>query len=107
METHDENGNVTSSMWTKDGKKNPVQYYQIPYRVLLPSSLQNVMVAGRCISVTHEALGATRVMVNCMQLGQAAGVGAALASSQGICPADVSTKELQDGLVSLGMPPGW
>ena len=104
---HNENGNVTRGMWTKDGKKNPVQYYQIPYRVLLPSSMQNVMVAGRCISVTHEALGATRVMVNCMQLGQAAGVGAALASSQGICPADVDIKELQNGLVSLGMPSGW
>ena len=50
----------------------------IPYRCLVPKEIENLLVAGRCISVTHEALGAIRVMGTCMAIGQAAGTAAAL-----------------------------
>ncbi len=53
--------------------------YQIPYRCLIPSALNNVLVAGRGISATHAALGAIRVMTISMAVGQAAGTAAALA----------------------------
>ena len=53
--------------------------YQIPYRTMLPVDVDNLLVAGRCISTTHVALGSTRVMLTCMALGEAAGAAAALA----------------------------
>jgi hypothetical protein len=53
--------------------------YQIPYRSLVPESLANVLVAGRGVSATHQALAAIRVMTISMAVGQAAGTAAALA----------------------------
>ena len=53
-------------------------YYQVPLRSLQPEGLDNVFVAGRCISADHDALASTRVMAPSMVLGQAAGVAAAL-----------------------------
>ena len=53
-------------------------YYQVPLRSLQPEGLDNVFVAGRCISADHDALASTRVMAPSMVLGQAAGAAAAL-----------------------------
>lgn len=100
----DESGKRIRTMWTVDRSKNNAKYYRIPYGVLLPCNMHNLMVAGRCISATHKALGAIRVMVNCMQLGQAAGIGAAIASLTGTSPREVKRDKVQDGLRSLGMP---
>jgi hypothetical protein len=55
------------------------EYYGIPYQSLLPWNLENILVAGRCISATSEAAGAIRMMPVCMGTGQAAGTAAALA----------------------------
>lgn len=49
------------------------EYYEIPFRCLKPKGFTNLLSAGRCISVTHEALGSTRVMGACMALGEQAG----------------------------------
>jgi hypothetical protein len=48
-------------------------YYEIPLRCLKVKSISNLLCAGRCISVSHEALGSTRVMGTCMALGEQAG----------------------------------
>lgn len=48
-------------------------YYEIPLRCLMPQNISNCFCAGRCISVSHEALGSTRVMGACISLGEAAG----------------------------------
>ncbi|CAM3302612.1 FAD-dependent oxidoreductase [Occultella aeris] len=69
--------------------------YQIPYRVLVPARLDGVLAAGRCVSATHEALAAIRVMPPAFAMGQAAGTAAALATRYGIAPRDVDTRELQ------------
>lgn len=52
--------------------------YQIPYRAIVPAGFDNVLVAGRGISSTHEAHASTRVMPNTMAIGQAAGIAAAM-----------------------------
>lgn len=50
----------------------------IPYRCLIPLRIENLLVAGRCISATKLALGSIRVTASCMAMGQAAGTAAAL-----------------------------
>jgi len=75
----DAQGNVTTGFWTPDGEPRDTPFWQAPYRCLYLKECSNVLVAGRPISVDQSAYGATRVMVNCMQFGQAAGVAAALA----------------------------
>lgn len=65
----------------------------IPYRVLTPKGLRNVLVAGRCISTDEEAYGSLRVMPPCLVTGEAAGVAARLASlsaSRDVHSVDVS-----------------
>lgn len=53
------------------------EYYEIPFRCLRVPGVDNLLTAGRCISVTHQALGSTRVMGACMALGEQAGRAAA------------------------------
>jgi hypothetical protein len=52
--------------------------YGIPFRALQPQGLDNVLVAGRCFSATHDAHASARSMGTCMAMGQAAGTAAAL-----------------------------
>lgn len=53
--------------------------YDIPYRCLLPQDLDNVLIASRCISATHEAFASVRMVPQIIAIGQAAGTAAALA----------------------------
>lgn len=76
--------------------------YQMPYRCLVPLKVDNLLVAGRCISVTHRALGSTRVMVTCMVQGEAAGVAAAQAINTGVAPRALDVAELQASLRAAG-----
>ena len=71
------------------------QDYGISYRCLLARGVDNLLVAGRCISATHEALATSRVMGTCMALGQAAGTAAALAVRAGITPRELDVPELR------------
>ncbi len=56
------------------------EWYEIPYRCLIPRGLNNLLVAGRCISSTHEAQASFRIMPFCAELGQAAGLAVAVAA---------------------------
>jgi hypothetical protein len=76
--------------------------YDIPYRSLLPQKVKNLIVAGRCISTTHEAMGAIRVMATCMAMGEAAGRAAKQAVRAGIAPTEVDVKKLQAELLEHG-----
>ena len=76
--------------------------YDIPYRSLIPQKVKNLIVAGRCISTTHEAMSAIRVMAPCMAMGEAAGRAAKMAVRKGIQPAEVNVKELQQELLEKG-----
>lgn len=78
-----------------DHRGEPTTYYDcpspfgIPYRCLYSANIENLMFAGRNISVTHAAMAASRVMATCAMLGQAAGTAAALAVEKGITPRQV------------------
>lgn len=76
--------------------------YDIPFRSLLPKKVKNLIVAGRCISTTHEAMGAIRVMATCMAMGEAAGRAAKQAIRKGIAPTEVDVAELQTELRAKG-----
>jgi glycine/D-amino acid oxidase-like deaminating enzyme len=74
----------------------------IPYRTLLPQKSENLLVAGRCFSATHDAHASVRSMAQCMAMGQAAGSAAAMAVAGNLAPRDVPVPELRDRLRALG-----
>jgi hypothetical protein len=76
--------------------------YDIPYRSLVPQKVENLLVAGRSISTTHEAMGAIRVMATCMAMGEAAGRAARLAIGNGVTPDKIDVRELQKELLANG-----
>jgi hypothetical protein len=80
----------------------PGEAYDIPLRCLMPQNAEALIVAGRCISGTHEAHSSYRVMPIVMATGQAAGVTAAMAARRTARPRDVSVREIQRELVRQG-----
>lgn len=76
--------------------------YDIPYRSLVPQKVKNLLVAGRSISATHEAMSAIRVMAPCMAMGEAAGRAAKMAVRKGVQPAAIDVKQLQRELLEKG-----
>jgi len=72
--------------------------YSIPYRALLPKGLENLLVAGRCISGDHVALASYRVQSHAMAIGEAAGTAAGLAARSGVLPRKLSIRLLQSTL---------
>ncbi|HUV06764.1 MAG TPA: FAD-dependent oxidoreductase, partial [Spirochaetia bacterium] len=92
---HDSAAETGKFTYTRDS-------YDIPYRCLVPKKVGNLIVVGRCISATHEAMAATRVMATCMAEGEAAGAAAALCVRDGMQPLNVNMSELQERLRAQG-----
>lgn len=80
----------------------PGDWYEIPYRCLLPAGLDNVLVAGRCVSSTQAGHGAIRIMPACVAMGQAAGTAAALSLDEGVSARQVDVRALLDRLRGQG-----
>lgn len=76
--------------------------YGIPYGALVVADIDNLLVAGRCVSTTHEANGSVRITATCFVTGEAAGVAAAQASEQGISPIAVNVEGLRRTLRDRG-----
>lgn len=79
-------------------KRIPVQgggSYDIPWGCLIPRGLENVLVAGRCLSSSREANGSARVMGTCLATGQAAGTAAALCAARDL----TNVRELPVGVL--------
>lgn len=78
-------------------------HYDIPWRCLIPvSGPDNLVVGGRCISATHEAMSSFRVSPSVMAIGEAAGVTAGLASKRGVTVREVSSADVQQQLLATG-----
>jgi len=81
--------------WREEAK-GVTPFYQIPYRSLVPAGSENLLAAGRLIGADPGAYGAIRVMVNCNQTGEAAGVAAAIAVNSGCSVRDVPADRLRE-----------
>ena len=69
--------------------------YGIPYRCLYSRNIDNLIFAGRNISVTHAAMSSTRVMATCATIGQAAGTAAAIAVAGQTSPRGVYEQRIR------------
>ncbi len=97
IDIHNPEGAGTSHHYFADG-----QWYEIPYRCLVPKSMDNLLVAGRCISSSHEAQASYRIMPYCAELGQAAGTAVSVAKDNNTTVRDVDIKKVQEILRSEG-----
>jgi hypothetical protein len=77
-------------------------YNEMPYRMLLPEGVDNLFVAGRCASMTHDGQSAARVSGACFAMGEAAGTAAALALSGNTPPRGIAIEKLQQALKQQG-----
>lgn len=73
-------------------------YYCIPYRIMVPQKVNNLLVSGRPVSASQDAAAAIRVMPPCFAMGQAAGVAAAICITDHTNPGQVNIKKLRERL---------
>ena len=78
--------------------------YPVPYRCFYSRNVDNLFMAGRCISVTHEALGTTRVMKTCGMMGEVVGKAASICALNDCHPRDVYADHLDELLKLLRLP---
>ena len=97
IDIHNPEGSGTSHYYFPKG-----QYYTIPLRALQVKGMHNLLVAGRCLSATHEAQASVRIMPICCCTGEAAGVAAAVALQNGTGTGDVNVARVQDILRKNG-----
>lgn len=106
LDIHDVARNTTVMDRQVHGKSETMvvlpRSYAIPYRSLLPQRPDNLLVAGRCISATHEAISSARGQNVCMATGHAAGTAAALAARTGVPPRQLDVQTLQQMLRTQG-----
>ena len=97
IDIHSPDGAGTSHYYFGDG-----EWYEIPYRCLVPKDCDNLLVAGRCISSTHEAQASYRIMPFCAELGQAAGAAVSVALEDGVLLRNVDVEKVRAILRSEG-----
>ena len=79
------------------------RYFQIPYGIILPKNVENLLVAGRCVAGDKISHAATRQMVCCIATGQGAGVAAAVSVKDNVNCRDVDILEVQKALENQGV----
>ena len=93
IDIHNPEGTGTSHYYFPAGT-----YYTIPYRSLIPQNINNMLVAGRCISSDHGAQASYRIMPVVCCIGEAAGSAIGLAARSGCSVRDINPKDLQSVL---------
>ena len=76
--------------------------FHMPYRIMLPKGIENLLVAGRCVSASRMVNGSIRPTVQCMVLGEAAGTAAALSIQDSVTCRQVDIKKLRAKLLENG-----
>lgn len=87
------------AVWT-----NPTQYCEIPYRCIVPLKVDNLLVAGRCVSTEFHAMAAVRIIAICMATGEAAGIAADLSLKDGITPRQLDGRRVRQAMIDSGVP---
>ena len=85
--------------WPASGSRG---YNQMPYRMIVHKGVDNLLVAGRCASMTHDGQSSARVSGPCFVMGQAAGVAADLSMKAGVPPREIDVARLQQRLETDG-----
>jgi hypothetical protein len=88
----------------KEVRFKPGEYNEIPYRSLVPLKIDNLLVAGRCISADFLAQSGTRLVLTCMHMGNAAGTAAALSLHLKVTPRGLDPHLLRQRLIEQGTP---
>ncbi len=83
-------GEVSKLHWLQN------DYYEVPYLTLVPKNIDNLVVAGRCLSTEHEALASARVTAQCFEYGHAAAVSTALSLKNKQAYRDVDVVAIQE-----------
>ena len=81
----------------------PGQYYEIPYRCLVPKGAENLLVVGRCISATFEGQSAMRVQGIIRTLGEAAGYAMAVSIRDACSPREIDVEKVRSRLRAGGV----
>ena len=76
--------------------------YDIPYRCLLPKKVDNLLIAGRCMSSDQVAYESWRAMAHILAIGEAAGVASAICAKEDVTPRNVDVGKLQKTLIEVG-----
>lgn len=103
IEDHDGGASTIWQYVSADGGAPTGRYYGVPYRSLVPVGCEALLVAGRCLSATHDAHASARSIAQCLSYGQAAGTAAALSIASGVRARDVDAAVLRDTLVADGV----
>ncbi|MGE5529733.1 MAG: FAD-dependent oxidoreductase [Patescibacteria group bacterium] len=101
---HDTKGVSTADI-VHFGLLPPHLEIEIPFRALVPKALENIIVAGRAFSCTHDALAAARMMDDMQQMGGAAGLAAAICRKRSVRPRALDVRDLQERLAGMGLRP--
>ncbi|MFC2099086.1 FAD-dependent oxidoreductase, partial [Bacteroidota bacterium] len=73
----------------------PMKIHQVPYRSIVPNKVEGLLMAGRCISSTHEGANAGKSMGNCFATGHAAGIAASLSCQENKMPRELDVRKIQ------------
>lgn len=92
------------SIAVHDRRVDRLYGYPVPYRCFYSRNIDNLFMAGRCISVTHEALGTVRVMKTCGMMGEVVGKAASICRQNDCTPRDVYEQHLEELLSLLQLP---
>jgi len=87
-----------------EARVNGRDYCEVPYRSLVPLEIDNLLVAGRCVSAQFNAATATRLIGPCMSTGQACGIAAGLCLESGITPRALDGRLVRAKMIEQGVP---
>ena len=87
-----------------EARVNPLDYCEIPYRSLVPLKIDNLLVAGRCVSAEFHAIAAVRVIAPSLSTGQAAAIAASLCKKDNVTPRELNGKLVRQAMIAQGVP---
>ncbi len=95
LDIHNPVGEGTATAKVPEG-----DYYEVPFRSLLPLEIENLVIGSRCVSSSHEAHSSLRIMPVVSGIGEAAGLAAAKAAAEGAQPSEIDGSLLKKELFS-------